>query len=87
MNIIGIQNPKLIVTNDYQQFLAHIDWFLALFKISDVKPELLLVKLKIHKNGIFWDRNQKKKSLVISLVMLKNRGKMDYKLVFIGGGL
>ena len=38
MNTIGIQNPKLIVTNDYQQFLAHFDWFLALFQISDVKP-------------------------------------------------
>ena len=38
---IGIQNPKLIVTNDYQQFLAHFEWFLAVFQISDVKPELL----------------------------------------------
>ena len=37
MNIIGIQNP--IVTNDYQKFLAHFDWFLSLFQISDVKPE------------------------------------------------
>ena len=45
MTTIGIQNPKLIVTNDYQQFLAHFDWFLALFQISDVKPELLPVKL------------------------------------------
>ena len=31
MNTIGIQNPKLIVTNDYQQFLAHFEWFLAFF--------------------------------------------------------
>ena len=54
MNTIGIQNPKLIVTNDYQQFLAHFDWFLALFQISDVKHELLPVKLKECKNGIFW---------------------------------
>ena len=46
MNIIGIQNPKLTVTNDYQQFLAHFEWFLALFQISDVKPELSPVKLK-----------------------------------------
>ena len=30
---IGIKNPKLIVTNDYQQFLAHFEWFLALFHI------------------------------------------------------
>ena len=49
---IGIQNPKLIVTNDYQQFLAHFDWFLLLLLISDVKPELSPVKLKVRKNGI-----------------------------------
>ena len=55
MNTIGIQNPKLIVTNDYQQFVA-------LFQISDVKPELLLVKLKVHKNGIFWAKNLPHKS-------------------------
>ena len=47
MTTVGIQNPKLIVTNDYQQFLAHFEWFLALFQISDVKPEFLLVKLKV----------------------------------------
>ena len=41
MTTIGIQNPKLIVTNDYQQFLPHFEWFLAHFLISDVKPELL----------------------------------------------
>ena len=35
MNKIGIQNPKLIVTNDYQQFLAQFEWFLALFQISE----------------------------------------------------
>ena len=48
MNPIGIQNPKLIVTNDYQQFLAHFDWFLSLFQISDIKQELspmLLIEL------------------------------------------
>ena len=54
---IGIQSPKLIVTNDYQQFLAHFDWFLSIFQISDVKPELLPVKLKVRKNGIFWAKN------------------------------
>ena len=27
MNTIGIQNPKIIVTNDYQQFLAPFDCF------------------------------------------------------------
>ena len=57
MNTIGIQNPKLIVTNDYQQFLAHFEWFLAYFQISDVKPELSLVELKVGKNGIFWAKN------------------------------
>jgi len=57
MNTIGIQNPKLIVINDYQQFLAHFEWFLALFKISDVKPELSSVKLKVCKNGIFLAKN------------------------------
>ena len=57
MNKIGIQNPKLIVTNDYQQFLAHFEWFLALFQISDVKPEMLRVELKICKNGIFLAKN------------------------------
>ena len=40
MTMIGIKNPKLIVTNDYQQFLPHFEWFLAHFQISDVKPEL-----------------------------------------------
>ena len=35
MNKIGIQHPKLIVTNDYQQFLAQFEWFLALFQISE----------------------------------------------------
>ena len=57
MNTIGIQNPKLIVTNDYQQFLAHFEWFLALFQISDVKPELSLVELKVCKNGLIWAKN------------------------------
>ena len=57
MTTIGIQNPKIIVTNDYQQFLAHFDWFLSLFQISYVKPELLPVELKVGKNGIFWAKN------------------------------
>ena len=38
MNTIGIQNPKLIVTNDFQQFLVHFDRFLSPFQISDVNP-------------------------------------------------
>ena len=53
----SIQNPKIIVMNDSQQFLANFDWFLSLFQISDVKPELLPVKLKVCKNGIFWAKN------------------------------
>ena len=57
MTKIGIPNPKLNVTNDYQQFLAHFEWFLSLFQISDVKHEFLLIKLKVHKNGIFWAKN------------------------------
>ena len=57
MATIGILNPKLIVTNDYKQFLAHFDWFLSVFQISDVKPKLSPVKLKILKNGIFWAKN------------------------------
>ena len=40
MNIIGIQNPKLIVTNDYQQFLAHFEWFLALLNVHSRGPIL-----------------------------------------------
>ena len=63
MNTIGIQNPKLIVTNDYQQFLAHFKLFLALFQISDVKPELLPVELKVCKNGIFWAKSLFQKNL------------------------
>ena len=50
MTKIGIPNPKLTVTNDYQWFLAH-------FLIYDVKPEFLPVKLKVCKNGIFWAKN------------------------------
>ena len=57
MTKIGIQNPKLIVTNDYQNFWAHFDWFLSLFQISFVKPELLPVELNVSKNGIFWAKN------------------------------
>ena len=44
---IGIQNQKLIVSDDYQKFLANFDWFLSLFIISDVKPKLSPVKLKL----------------------------------------
>ena len=57
MTKIGIPNQKLNVTNDYQQFLAHFEWFLSLFQIYDGKPELSLVKLKVRKNGIFWATN------------------------------
>ena len=30
MTKIDILNQKLIVTNDYQQFLTHFEWFLSL---------------------------------------------------------
>ena len=36
MTKIGIQNPKRIVTNDYQQYLAHFEWFISLFQISEL---------------------------------------------------
>ena len=70
MATIGIQNLKLIVTNDYQQFLSHFDRFLSLLKISNVKPELLQVKLKVYKNGIFWAKNLFHKSFSRSFLSL-----------------
>ena len=57
MTKIDFLNLKLIVPNNYQQFLVHFEWFLALFQISDVKPELSPVELKVCKNGIFWGKN------------------------------
>ena len=57
MTKMDIQNPKQIVTNDYQQFLAHFEWLLSLFQISDGKHEFLLVKIKVLKNGISWVKN------------------------------
>ena len=57
MTKIDILKPKLIVPNDYQQFWVHFEWFLSLFQISDVKPELSSVELKVSKNGIFWAKN------------------------------
>ena len=57
MTKIGIPNPKLNVTNDNQQFWAHFEWFLSFFQISDVKPELSPVKLKVRKNAICWAKN------------------------------
>jgi len=92
MTKIGIQNPKLIVTNDYQQFLAHFDWFLSIFQISDVKPELSPVKLNVRKIGIFWAKNLFQKNfprLIFSpnKSCEKNWVKMASKLVFIGGAL
>ena len=36
-HLIDVQNPKLIVPDDYQQFWVHFEWFLALFHISDEK--------------------------------------------------
>ena len=53
MTKIDIQNQKLIVTDDYHQFLAYFEWFLLLIQISDVKHEFLLVMLEVSKSGIF----------------------------------
>ena len=59
MTKIGIQNPKLIVTNDYQKFWAHFDWFLSLFQISDVKPELLPVLESINSSENYQKKTPK----------------------------
>ena len=56
MTKIEIQNPKLFVINDYQQF-SHILSGFYHFQISDAKHEFMLVKLKVCKNGIFWAKN------------------------------
>ena len=37
MTKIVILDQKLIVPNDYQQFWVHIEGFLSLFQILDVK--------------------------------------------------
>ena len=74
--------------------MAYFEWFLALFQISDVKPELSPVKLKVHKNGIFWAKNLFQKNfprlfLSPNQSYVKNWVKMASKLVFIeeGGAL
>ena len=48
-----IQNPKLIGTHDYQPFNHILSGFCLFLQISDAKLEFLLIKLKVHKNGIF----------------------------------
>ena len=76
--------------NDYQQFLAHFDWFLSLFQIFDVKNELLPVKLKVYKNGIFWAKNLFQKNFLgyfcTPIKVMWNWAKMASKWVFIGVG-
>ena len=57
MTKIDILNQKLIVPDDYPQFLLHFEWFLALFHISDEKWLLSLFKQKVSKNGTFWSQN------------------------------
>ena len=74
MTTIGIQNIKLVVTNNYQQFLAHFDWFLALFQISDVKPELSPLELKVCKNSIFWAENLFRKIVLGYFCCVKKLG-------------
>ena len=64
---------------------------MSLFQISDLKPEFLLVELKVCKNGIFWAKNEFQKNfprLFLSpnqTYVKKNWVKMASKLVFIGG--
>ena len=76
--LINPINGKLSPINDYQQYLAHFDWFLSPFQISDVKHEFLLVKLKKRKNsqGYFVPKSK---------FCAKIWVKMASKLVFIGG--
>ena len=57
MTKTDILNLKLIVSDDYQQFCAHFEWFLSLFHISNVKHKCLLVKQKVCKNSISWAKN------------------------------
>ena len=73
-------------TNDYQQFLANFEWFLAVFQISDVKHELSPVELRVCKNGIFWAKNLFQKFFLGYFcppikVMSKNRAKRASKWV------
>ena len=82
MTKIGIQNPKLIVTNDYQQFLAHFDWFLSIFQISDVKPELSPVKLKVHKYGIFGAENLFQKKFSSKFVFEEEPDSKESRVLF-----
>ena len=57
MTKIDILNPKLIVPDDYQQFLVHFEWLLALFHISDEKSLELPVEQNVRKNGTYWYQN------------------------------
>ena len=92
MTRIDIQNPKLIVTNDFQQFLAHFEWFLSLFQISEVNgyccssiekyAKMVLFGLKTHFKifflGYFYPP---------TLSMPKNWVKIVPKQVFRGAGI
>ena len=88
MTKIGIPNPKLNVTNDYQHFLAHFEWFLSLFQILEEKYELSPVAL----NGIFWAKNLFLKNfprlfLSPNRSYVKKWNKMASKWVFRGWGI
>ena len=77
MTKIDFLNLKLIVPDNYQQFLVHFEWFLALFHISYEKWLLSKFKQKVHKNGTFWSQNPFKKNFLgcfypFSLPMQKN---------------
>ena len=57
MTEIDILIPKLIVPDDYQQILVHIEWFLALFHVFVEKWLMLPVEQKLRKNGTYWSQN------------------------------
>ena len=57
MTKIDVQNPKLIVPDDYQQFWEHFEWFLGLFHIFDEKWLVLPAEQKVCKTGTFWSQN------------------------------
>ena len=91
-NILLKRRTSTELTVIGQQFLAHFEWFLALFQISDVKPELSPVELKVCKNGIFGVKTYFKKIFLGYFcppikVMWINWAKRASKWVLIGGAL
>ena len=90
MTTISIKNPKLIVTNDYQQFWVHFECFLALFHISDKNGYCHSSSNKYAKMVLFGLKTYFKKIFLgyfypPTLPMQNNRVKMVPKYVFTGG--